>query len=48
MLPTDHLSLESAARSVRDRLGAERARRFTPPPSWPRGRGPAPNKRRDN
>ena len=46
MLPNDFTGLESAARSVRDRMGAHRARRFDAPPSWPRGRGPTPNTRR--
>jgi hypothetical protein len=45
MLPNDHTSLESAARSVRDRLSDHRTTRFNPP-MWPRGRGPTPNKRR--
>ena len=44
MLPNTETGLESAARTVRDRLG--RAGRFAQPPSWPRGRGPTPNRRR--
>jgi len=44
MLPNERTSLESAARSVRERMG--RTSHFEPPPAWPRGRGPTPNKRR--
>jgi hypothetical protein len=46
MLPNDYSNLESAARTVRDRLGSRRAGRFEAPPSWPRSRGPQPNRRR--
>ena len=46
MLPDEYASLESSARTVRDRMTG-RGRRFQPPPSWPRGRGPTPNKRRN-
>jgi hypothetical protein len=45
MLPNHPQSLESAARYVRERMSAQRAGRFEPPPSWPRGRGPTPDKR---
>lgn len=46
MLPNEFTSLRSAARTVSERMSAHRAGRFDPPPSWPRGRGPTPNKRR--
>jgi hypothetical protein len=46
MLPNEFISLESAVRTVRDRMGSTRAGRFEAPPSWPRSRGPQPNKRR--
>ncbi|MDT5030333.1 MAG: hypothetical protein QOC94_504 [Actinoplanes sp.] len=46
MLPNESAALESAARSVSERLSSHRAARFDPPPRWPRGRGPTPNKRR--
>ena len=46
MLPNEFTSLQSAARTVGDRMRAHRAGRFDAPPSWPRGRGPTPYKRR--
>ena len=46
MLPNEYASLQSAARTVGDRLRGRRSGRFDAPPSWPRSHGPAPNKRR--
>jgi hypothetical protein len=45
MLPSEYTSLETAARTVRDRMAKPRATRFEAP-TWPRSRGPQPNPRR--
>jgi hypothetical protein len=47
MQPHEYFQLTSSARHVRDRLSTGRGRRFRPPPSWPRARGPEPNNPRN-